>query len=92
MTSIAYDPETYIVQYGTASNSLTSTSSEVSSGNDIARTNFMFSVELIGLTLDTLYYYQVVATNTAGPTTSADPPATFMTSGLRMCSSICSCD
>ena len=73
MTSIAYDPETYIVQYGTASDSLTSTSSTVSSGNAITRTNFMLSVELTGLTRDTLYYYQVVATNTAGSTTSAAP-------------------
>ena len=48
----------------------------------------MLSVELTGLTLDTLYYYQVVVTNTAGPTTSAAPPATFMTSGLRMCNSM----
>ena len=52
----------------------------------------MFSVELTGLTRDTLYYYQVEATNTAGPTTSAALPATFMTSGLRMCNSICVCD
>ena len=88
MASIAYDPETYIVQYGTASNSLTSTSPTVSSGNDNTRTNFMLSVELTGLTLDTLYYYQVMATNTAGSTTSTAPPATFMTSGLRMCSSM----
>ena len=85
MTSIAYDPETYIVQYGTASNSLTSTSPTVSIGNDITRTNFMLSVELTGLTRDTLYYYQVEATNTAGSTTSA---ATFMTPGQRMCNSM----
>ena len=82
VTSISYDTETYIVEYGTASNSITSTSSPVSSGNDITRTNFMLSVELSGLTRDTQYYYQVVASNTAGSTTSAAPQLTFNTTEL----------
>ena len=49
----------------------------------------MLSVKLTGLTLDNRYYYQVMVTNTAGSTTSTAPPATFITSGLRMFSTMC---
>ena len=49
----------------------------------------MLSVELTGLTRDTLYYYQVMVTNTAGSTTSTAPPATFIIYILRMFSTMC---
>ena len=63
--SIAYTPETYVVEYGTNQDSLDMTSDPSHSGEDITVVNQMYSVQLSSLEPDTQYYYQVVATNTA---------------------------
>ena len=62
---ISYSPETYIVQYGTSEDSLNQNSSAKYSGNDITITSKTYTIELSGLRGNTIYYVQVVATNTA---------------------------
>ena len=65
VSSIAYTPETYVVEYGTSQDSLDMTSDPTHSGEDITVVNQMYSVQLSSLEPVTQYYYQVVATNTA---------------------------
>ena len=65
VSSIAYTPETYVVEYGTNQDSLDMTSDPTHSGEDITVVNQMYSVQLSSLEPVTQYYYQVVATNTA---------------------------
>ena len=65
VSSIAYTPETYVVEYGTNQDSLDMTSDPTHSGEDITVVNQMYSVLLSSLEPVTQYYYQVVATNTA---------------------------
>ena len=82
VTSLTYDPETYIVEYGTDMNNLALTSAMVTSGNDISVMNLQRSVQLDSLTFNTVYYYRVVATNNAGSTRTpmqAMMPGTFTT-------------
>ena len=68
---ISYTPETYVVNYGTSMSSLDTMSDPVQSGNDFEAVNQAFSVELTGLVDTTTYFYQVVATNGQGSTSSA---------------------
>ena len=65
VSSIAYTPETYVVEYGTSQDSLDMTSDPTHSGGDITVVNQMYSVQLSSLEPATQYYYQIVATNTA---------------------------
>ena len=51
--------------------SLDSPSVPVESGDDLVSMNQVFHVEITGLTPGTVYYYQVVSTNTEGKTVSA---------------------
>ena len=67
---IAYNPETYVVNYGTSMSSLDMTSAMVMSGSDFEAVNQVFSVALAGLVDSTTYFYQVVATNGQGSTSS----------------------
>ena len=67
---IAYTPETYVVNYGTSMGSLDMTSAMVMSGSDFEAVNQVFSVALTGLVDTTTYFYQVVATNRQGRTSS----------------------
>ena len=67
---IAYTPETYVVNYGTSMGSLDMTSAMVMSGSDFEAVNQVFSVALTGLVDTTTYFYQVVATNGQGSTSS----------------------
>ena len=67
---IAYTPETYVVNYGTSMSSLNVMSDPVQSGSDFEAVDQVFSVELTGLVDTTTYYYQVVATNGQGSTSS----------------------
>ena len=58
---ISYSPETYVVQYGTSSDSLIHNSSSTDSEEEV----MTYSVELSGLRDNTTYYVQILATNTA---------------------------
>ena len=82
VSSIAYTPETYVVEYGTSQDSLGLTSGSQHSGPDITVTNVTYSVQLSNLEPATTYHYRVVATNTAGTNTSFIK--TFMTALICM--------
>ena len=78
---IAYTPETYVVNYGTSMSSLDMTSAMVMSGSDFEAVNQVFSVALTGLVDTTIYFYQVVATNGQG--SSSSDVRSFFTAILR---------
>ncbi len=67
---IAYTPEIYVVNYGTDMNTLNIMSEAVSSGSDFEDTNLAFSVLTTGISPTTVYYYQLVATNSIHTTFS----------------------
>ena len=69
--SIAYTPETYMVQYGQFDHTLSSNSSLVESGADISITNKTYHVVLMGLEPVIEYFYRVVSTNRVGLSTTA---------------------
>ena len=80
VSSLTYDPETYIVQYGTSIGNLNRTSSMETSGTDLDRTNFTLAIILMNLVPSTEYFYRVVATNSGGSTeTPSGPPLSFTT-------------
>ena len=84
VTSLTYDPETYVVEYGTDRNNLNlnTAGTIVTSGGDITLENFIRSVQLNNLVFNTDYYYRVVATNSAGSTRTPSgqmQPQTFTT-------------
>ena len=81
VSRIAYTPENYTVHYGTSSGSMTNVSQQQQSGKNFTATNLQFSVELTGLSAGTTYYYQVMAANSVGSTTSVEQ--SFMTTTLR---------
>ena len=54
VASIAYTPETYVVEYGTSQDSLDMTSDPTHSGEDITVVNQMYSVKLSSLEPDTV--------------------------------------
>ena len=70
MSSITYDPENYVVQYGLSESNLNMSSSPITSGPNITRVNFLLSEELSDLMAGTTYYYRVTASNSAGITSS----------------------
>ena len=78
---IAYTPETYVVNYGTSMSSLDAMSNPVQSGSDFEAVDRVFLVELTGLVDSTTYFYQVVATNGQGSTSSVIQ--NFVTTILR---------
>ena len=53
------------MKYGTSQDTLIQNSSTIYSGDDITITNMTYSVKLSNLKENTIYYVQVVATNTA---------------------------
>jgi len=81
---IAYTPETYIVNYGRAMNSLDMSVTATQRGDNftIPSQPFMFSAVLTGLSPAVTYYYQVEARNSVGYTLSAVQQ--FRTTDLRM--------
>ena len=79
VSSIAYTPETYVVEYGTSQDSLDMTSDPTHSGEDITIANVTFSVTLPALRENTTYYIHIVATNTAGRSNTSSVQR-FMTS------------
>ncbi|XP_019851636.1 PREDICTED: hemicentin-1-like [Amphimedon queenslandica] len=68
--SIAYSPESYFIRYGTSRNNLNFKSSTLIGTQDLDAKDQTLSITLRYLTHDTLYYYQVVSTNTFGETNS----------------------
>ena len=82
---IAYTPETYTVNYGLATDSLSMSANAAQRGNNfnIPSQPFMFTTVLTGLSSGVTYYYQVEARNSVGPTLSAVEH--FTSAELRMC-------
>ena len=80
VSALQYGPELYRVLYGNSSDT-DMTSANVSSGNDITRTDFVVSVKLGGLEFNTMYHYSVEAINSAGSVQS--DVLIFTTTGLR---------
>jgi len=78
---IAYTPETYTVHFGTSPGSLTPFSQQRQSGDDFIATSLSFSIQPTGLSAGTTYYYQVVAMNSVGSTSSVEE--SFTTTELR---------
>ena len=70
VTMVAYTPETYVVQYRTSNDSLRNRSDEVQGQMDFTARNQMYSIQLNELIPNTPYYYEVVAKNTYGSTSS----------------------
>ena len=82
--SIAYTPETYVVEYGTSQDSLDLTSDSQHSGPDITVTNVSYSVQLSNLE-PAIYHYQVVATNTADRSTASGVHAFLASASSKLC-------
>ena len=70
VTMVAYTPETYVVQYGTSSDSLRNRSDELPGKMDFTARDQEYSVQLNELIPNTTYYYKVIAKNTQGSTSS----------------------
>ena len=81
VSMIAYTPENYTVHFGTSPGSLSPFNQQRQSGDNFTATNFPFSLQLTGLSPGTRYYYQVVAMNSVGSTTSDEQ--SFTTTELR---------
>ena len=80
VTSLTYDPETYVVQYGASMGNLNETSSMETSGTDLDRTSFTLTIALMNLVPSTEYFYRVVATNSDSSTnTPSGQPLSFTT-------------
>ena len=58
------------MEYGLSQSSLDQTSDTVTSDRDPSVLNATFSVQLMGLMADTIYFYRVVAMNSNGDTAS----------------------
>ena len=69
--TIAYTPETYIVEYGTSNDSLVPSGDSVTSGEKIETVEQIYTLEVKGLKPGTKYYYSVVARSSAGSTRTA---------------------
>ena len=73
MDYVAYTPETYYVKYGT-SQELNNQSVTIYGSEDITTNPFLISmiytVQIDGLSASTQYFYQVIANNSAGKTSS----------------------
>ena len=78
VTSIVYDNETYSVQYGMDMMALQNTSQDVMGNSYQFAINDVFSVNIMGLTPFTIYYYIIWANNSLGNTSTA---TTSFTSG-----------
>ena len=71
VSSIAYTPETYVVEYSTSQDSLDMTSHPTHSGEDITISNVTYSVILSDLRENTTYYVHIVANNNADRSTTS---------------------
>ena len=71
VTSLAFTPETYRMQYGLQSDNLDMTSPFTATLNDFDANNRQLIIGAAGLVPNTTYYYRIQATNTVGTTNSA---------------------
>ena len=78
--SIAYTPEDYLVQYGTAPQSLNQFV-QVSGSASFSTLDEHYIVPLLGLQVNTFYFYQITASNQAGSTSTA--VLSFMVEDIR---------
>ena len=85
-TSIAYDLETYVVNFGAQPNNLNSSSDVIAGNRDITAIGQVHSTTLTGLQDETVYYYQVVASNSDGSNTSETSQFTTAPQGT-----VCNC-
>jgi len=70
VSSVVFDQESYVVQYGTDMTMLLSSSDEIEGNNDTNTINEVFSVNITGLTPFTRYYYTIVAANSINSSTT----------------------
>ena len=70
--NIIFDQETYSLQYGIRDNTMTLLGTRNVTGNsELSTVNEVFSVNIIGLTPFTNYYFILTATNSFDSTSSA---------------------
>lgn len=67
---LTYTPEHYIVKYGTEYDSLSTSSQSVPSGDDIYSTDAAYEREITDLKVGSLYYCQIVSSNSEGTSSS----------------------
>ena len=79
ISKLAFTPESYVVQYGTSEESLEFTSDYVHSGKNFSIENATYQTQLSSLSPNTLYYYQVIAANTAENNSTNSPIEQFTT-------------
>ena len=77
MTSIAYTPENYFIEYGQSDDTLNMRSEVVGGSTNLTSTNLAYSANITGLSPFTLYHYRVVANNSF--TSSRTTVQTFRT-------------
>ena len=63
VSTIAYTPEMYFIEYGLAVDKLNMQSSKQETGPNIMVQDRVYSIELTDLQTWTTYYYHIVATN-----------------------------
>ena len=70
MDYVTYTPETYYVKYGTSRQELNNQSVTIYGSEDIHAIYESYTVQIVGLSTNTQYFYQVIANNSAGKTSS----------------------
>ena len=82
---IAYTPEQYTVYYGTSLGSLASYPTTVAGSTNFSSVDLDYSLNITGLTFDTLYYFYIEASNTEGEATSVTMNFTTLVVTGRYC-------
>ena len=78
VTAISYSSESYYIEYGLSSNSLTRRSEVLNGSTNLTETNLAYTLNISGLTPYTQYFYRLAARNTF--TTSQTAVQMFQTS------------
>ena len=81
VASIVFDQETYSVEYGIFETMMLLGTDNMTGSTELSAMNEVFSVNIIGLTPFTKYYYILTATNSFGSTISAATSFTTMEAG-----------
>ena len=81
----AYTPESYVVEFGEDSGSLSTTSGLLHSGDDITVVNREYTTTLQDLKPYTTYHFRVKSTNSFSDTYSTEVTFTTTESGLHVC-------